>query len=408
MLKNWKHKKMYWVLRELHARFFISISKIKNSFKHTKKTKPRILFFHMTGLGYGGTESFLQFFAKYLDKKKWDVYYMYSDKTAQGSGIEDLTSRLNVLLEGQVFPVRFDYTDYDHKAPYCINGMNPDFFSVLKTLDIDLLVVAGSGHANFPFSKVLNIPIIFINVFGEINLQTNIKYHFCISQEVANKLYKFIPKEKVLVTYVPTEGPNSESLELGLKLRKSLGIAKEDFVFGRIGRNENDIFDSIGILAFEKLVKIYSKAHYLIVSPAEQLVSMVKQRNIPNVHFVPGSGRLVDLWSFYFAMDVLAHFRKDGESFGLNIAQAMLCGRPVISHKSKQWNAHLEYLEPNFSRVAEVDNVEQYFEFMKYFFELLKSEFLKMGQEAKIKAEKICLIQNNIQNYEQIIHKILK
>ena len=396
----------YWRMREWYVRGKIFLSRL---FDVPRKKKPRILFYHLTGLGYGGTETFLQLLAKYTDKDKFDVYYMYGDQQVSQDGVEDYTSRLATLLEGHVCPIRFEYKRLDMQLPYIVHGMSPNFFQVLKDFQIDVLVTAGSGHASFPFSAVTNIPIIFVNVFGQPNMQKNIAYHLCISQEVAGKLRGFVPQEKIKVSYVPSEFPDMQAQERGRKLRKSLDIPDDALVFGRIGRNSNDIYDPIGITAFSEVVKKHPDVHYLIVSPSEDLKKFVVEKNIPHVHFIPASGNLQNLWAFYYAMDILAHFRKDGESFGLNIAQAMLCGRPVISHRSRLWNAHLEYLTPDFSRVAEIDRADQYKEYMEWFItEWQKGRLATLGLIACEKAKQLVSIPKHAANFDEYISGLLR
>lgn len=134
-----------------------------------------------------------------------------------------------------------------------------------------------------------------------------------------------------------------------------------------MGRADDSIFHSIGILAFEQVVKKYPHVHYLIVSPAPKLLEIVKSHNIPNVHLMDPIYAEKDVWAFHNAIDVLAHFRFDGETCGLNIAESMLCAKPVISHTSTIWNAHLEYLNGKNSFVADVDNVDQYIKAMETF-----------------------------------------
>ena len=179
--------------------------------------------------------------------------------------------------------------------------------------------------------------------------------------------------------------------------------------FGRIGRASDNIFDPIGIMAFKQVVKEIQNVHYLVMSPPPILRKIVEEQKIPNVHFLEPSAREKDVWAFHQANDVLAHFRKDGESCGLNIEEAMLCGKPIISHKSRYWNAHLEYLDDSFSRIAEIDNVEQYAEYMREFTELKQNgKILEMGKEAKEKAEKLFLIKNNINRFEKWVDEALK
>ena len=59
--------------------------------------------------------------------------------------------------------------------------------------------------------------------------------------------------------------------------------------------------------------------------------------------------------------------------------------------------------------MAEIDNVEQYAEYIKEFTELKQNgKILEMGKKAKEKAEKLFLIKNNINRFEKWVDKALK
>jgi glycosyltransferase involved in cell wall biosynthesis len=413
MLKNFVEKlhpklksssKLYWLFREWYVKTLVTFKRL---FDRPKKKKPRVLFFYVYGLAYGGTSSMMQIFAKHLNKDKYDAFLMYSKQVDTSTGMSLPTdTRLQYILDGKVFPIPFDYESVGKTHPYYIKGMSPNFFKILKDFDIDLLVAAGAGHAEFPFSVVSNIPIMILNVFGMPNLQKNVTYHLCISQEVADKLSPIVPREKVKVTYVPTDGP-LEMREQGMAIRRSLNIKNEEIVFGRIGRNTDGIFDPIGILAFEKVVAKFPNIHYLIVGAAPALTKIINKHKIPNVHFLPEIGTKEDLWAFYYALDVYAHFRHDGESFGLNLVEAMYAGLPVVSHRSSIWNAHLEYLDPSFSFVADLDNLDQYTQALEFFAkDKHKSQIKFMGEKAKTAAEKFH-IKNHIGDFEKMVEDSL-
>ncbi len=386
--------------------------------KNRNNIKPRILFYEIGGLGFGGTSKFLQILAKHLGNNRYDIYLMYSLRVR--SDIHDSGGELsqrNVPLgetrtdyfkDIPIKLIRFDYDKLENKYPYLIQGMSPSIFEVINKFNIDLLVTTGAGYSEFPFNIVKNIPIILLNIFGSPNVQKNIIYNVCISKAVANKIKSIVPENKIKVMYVPSEYPAKNSFENGKALRKKLNIKDDEIVFGRIGRASDNIFDPIGIMAFKQVVKKIPNIHYLIMSPPPILRKIVEEQKIPNIHFLNPSAQEEDVWAFHQAIDVLAHFRKDGESGGLNIEEAMLCGKPIISHKSRYWNAHLEYLDDSFSRVAEIDNVEQYVEYIKEFTELKQNgKILEMGKKAKEKAEKLFLIKNNINRFEKWVDKAL-
>ena len=92
---------------------------------------------------------------------------------------------------------------------------------------------------------------------------------------------------------------------------------------------------------------------------------------------------------------------------GLNIAESMLCGRPVITHKSRIYNAHLEYLDESFARVAPVDGVKDYAEFLREFACAKESGMLEQwGARARAKAEPLFLIVNNITRFERYLKEV--
>lgn len=388
----------YWFLREWFTVASSSLARFLD--KPASAQKKRILFYHINSLGYAGTEKFLQILARHLNKEKYTVYFMHPD-TVQAD--EKRSARLAYVLEGKVIPIPFDFKAVASTPPRFVSGMNPDITKVIQGLGIDLLVTADSGHANYPFSIVRNIPIILLNIFGQPNVQKNVTFHCCISQEVADKLVPIVPSEKVMVLPVPSERPviSSEDAEA---LRERFGIKDTDTVFGRIGRPDDGIYDPIGIKAFQKVVASRPEAHYLIMAPMPALERFVKDEQIPNVHFVPPSADDRDVWAFHAAIDVLAHFRNDGESFGLNIVESMLAGKPVVTHRSHIWNAHLEYLDESFARIAEKDNVEQYAGFLEEMIQRHQAGDLSSLQEhARAKAESSFLIETLMPKFESLV-----
>ena len=45
-----------------------------------RKGRPRVLFYQLSGMSFGGTEKNLQILAKHLSPDKYDVFFMYSSK----------------------------------------------------------------------------------------------------------------------------------------------------------------------------------------------------------------------------------------------------------------------------------------------------------------------------------------
>jgi glycosyltransferase involved in cell wall biosynthesis len=404
LIKMYLPPKLVGLIKWMYSAYRLGLARKYGVLNYVSKNRnkiSRILFYDINGLSYAGTQKFIQILAKYLNKDKYDVFLMYASKNHN--------ERREYLENSGVKLIDFDFRDVGKKLPYYVFDMKPHIFDVIRDNQIDLMIVAGSGYPEFPVANITKLPVIFLNVFGSVDIQKNIRKHVCMSNLLANIINKCIPNNKIEVLYIPSEGPDSNSAELGRELRLKMGFTDSDVVFGRIGRPDDNIFDAIGINAFKKIVKDYPNAHYLVVSPPPMLCQIVKDEDISNVHFLPPISDEKDIWAFHNAIDVLAHFRKDGETCGLNIAESMLCGKPIISHKSFMWNAHLEYLDNSFSRIAEIDDCDQYAEFMKEFIEFKKNgKLLEMGRKAKEKGDELFLIKNNIGKFENWIDEVLR
>lgn len=398
ILPKWLRKSLYGLYEEHYTNICRRSDRspeLRIQTKKSKPKKPRILFYHVSGLNFGGTEKFLQILAKHINKNGYEVSFMYAPQMGEG--------RMEYLSNAHVQLVPFSFKERSTVYPFYIRDMKPTLRQIVDQKEINLIITAGSGYAEHPFNVIGNTPIIMLNIFGSPSAKKNIVKHVSISHEVEEKILPIVPKEKCEVMYIPSDSPPLNAPEKGRKLRESLGLSEENMVFGRIGRADDGIFDPIGIRAFQKTVKNHPGAHYLIMSPPTILVKIVEKENIPNVHFLPPSSNEEDIWAFHYAIDVLAHFRNDGESCGLNIIESMIAGNPIITHRSHIWNAHLEYLDESFSRVADKDNIDQYEGFMEEFIKLKSDvKLLFMKDEAKEKG-KMFLIENNIDRFERWI-----
>lgn len=326
--------------------------------KSNKKQIQNILIYHVNGLSHSGTEKNLQLIANGL-LDKYSVFFMYSDKTADKSRRDSLDTRINLIP--------FSYEINEIKVPHRLHDMRPHIKEVISEKNIDLIITASPGYAHYPWNIITEIPIILSNVFGAPSLQKNIATHIFMSETVLKHAEAWTGKRKNHTTqFLPIgKTPPNNVRDLGLKLRTKIGIPESDFVFGRIGRDSDAIFDPIGIRAWQSIAEKYPEVHFLIMSPPDILKNIVANEKIPRVHFIPPSGDEKDIWSFHGALDAMAHFRKDGETSGVAIAESLTVGNPIITHRSTIWNAHLEYLTQDCARVANIDSIEEYAAYME-------------------------------------------
>ena len=341
-----------------------------------------ILIYNINGLGFGGTEKCLQVIADAL-ADDYQVFLMYGDKTAIDGRKKVMSAKITYLP--------FSYEENELAVPHRIRKMEPHFKKAIHENDINLIITASPGYSHYPWNVVDNIPIILINIFGAPTLQTNVQKVISISRTVelhAEKWTDKIPDRNVTI-YAPLAKLPPENISpLRSELRKKLGIPETDFVFGRIGRNDDNIFDPIGIRAWQKIALDYPNAHYLIMSPPPILVKLVEDENIPRVHLLPPSGHEEDVWAFHSSIDAMAHFRRDGETSGVAIAESLMLGKPILTHRSYIWNAHLEYLDDSCALIADFDKVDDYSANMRTFIEIFE-KYPEKWSKMQLAAKKI-------------------
>jgi len=373
------------------------------------KKKKRVLLYHVTGLSYGGTEKSLQFIAAHLDKNEFDVYFMYSERVDLFGNVklEDIEKRRCNLLGKGVFLLRMDFDSMGPPPGMALKNANPSPGEVAKVLDIDLFITAGAGYGAYPI-PTLKCPVILIDVFGYAQtLRRNVKYVLPISEAVRKKIDKVIPSKKLKTLHLPVPRPPENAEERGNEFRSRYCIPADSFVFGRIGRSDDSIFDPIAIKAFGKVNSEADQRRnstFVIVGPCDLLKKYVSDHQLPNVVLIESLATDDEVWGFHSAIDVLAHSRIDGESLGINIIESLAAGNPIITHKSRHWNAHLDYLDEQCAFVSEVDAFEQYADFMIQISDPRNIDLARsMGQNARRKFEKLFSPERYIDCITQLI-----
>lgn len=84
-----------------------------------------------------------------------------------------------------------------------------------------------------------------------------------------------------------------------------------------------------------------------------------------------------EIRDFLEDLDILMHYRVEGETFGLNIAEAMSLGKPVVSHISKVDNAQVELLTAFGDAGLVVNDATSVEEFQEHLQRLIDSQTLR-------------------------------
>lgn len=117
-------------------------------------------------------------------------------------------------------------------------------------------------------------------------------------------------------------------------LREELNL-KDKFIFGRIGRPAADIYSPTSLQAFKRIEN--DSVHFLYVAPHQGARDDVNRFGIKNITFIEQNIDELYLSKIYNTFDVLCHANRMGETFGNTLAEAMMHGKPIVSHWGGKW-----------------------------------------------------------------------
>jgi len=181
------------------------------------------------------------------------------------------------------------------------------------------------------------------NVFGRVDYSTDracIDVHLQLSDWCLWKWRQWSrmqspqPFGLVLPNLVMHEEFQPTPPEVHRRFRADHGIPQDALLFGRIGSPNLAKWSTVIFDAFANYARLNAKAWLLLAGMPRQLNAAVEA--LPNdvrcrvvtIDFLHGA---VQLNEAYGAMDVFLHAADVGESFGMVLAEALLCGTPVIT-----------------------------------------------------------------------------
>ena len=116
-------------------------------------------------------------------------------------------------------------------------------------------------------------------------------------------------------------------------LRAELEIPAGAIIAGFHQRPDDAIFSDIPLRAFKALE---DDGHYFVVMGGGKAYQrQAFDLGLRNIRFVPYSPYWYDISRFLGMLDIYAHGRKDGETFGACLAEALAHGLPCLSHRVK-------------------------------------------------------------------------
>lgn len=309
--------------------------------------KTRILF-HLEQAGYGGTEKAILTFCENINKEDYEVFLFVRKQYTS-------IRKLRHYLLGKISRKRkhryvTKYINSVARLPqfYDIVGADKVFIGDLRTFEKCLtdaapdIVHFNRGNWEAFYDQACSVipedmAIVETNIFG---VEPSTKYLnrlarvYFVSKWLLDKSSRW-GSEKGRVLFNPIKTPASNS-----SLRSELSIPAGAFVLGRISRPDM-VDDDLIIRVYRQ---ISSANVYLLILAGSTVMESLSKADKKIICLPPTSSEEY-LSRFYNTLDVLLHHRTEGETFGMNIAEAMIHGKPVISHTSKVDNAQLELLD---------------------------------------------------------------
>jgi len=265
---------------------------------------------YLRHLGLGGTEKTCQLFFEH-SSEDFEVHVAY-ERSGDHPRLEEFVKAAKVC--GGTLHVVDSY-----------KGDRPDPTSLQHVIDntgVDLLHVYRSGYQEFPIGEVKVSHSIETNVFGFVDSSYQVDKTLFMSKWLMNYALRGRTGDRFDFVNNPVESPYTH---LGLDLDKSA------IWLGRCGRPDNGIYNSVSVDAARLLRMQGYDVRFIMAAPPSNMIKDLEEYEIPYHTIEPTTNPLV-LSTFYNSIDILAHARADGETFGVNIAEAMMHGKPVVTH----------------------------------------------------------------------------
>jgi glycosyltransferase involved in cell wall biosynthesis len=275
---------------------------------------------YLRHLGLGGTEKTCQLFYEHANTKDFQVGIVY-EKSGMHPRMEEF-QKSSMVCHGTSWAI----DSYAGPKP---NGS--DLQAVIDDFKPDILHVYRSGYHEFPSpGHHVNVPhFVETNVFGFYDNNPKISRSLFMSKWLMHNTVKQLGIKPDRFDFVnnPVEVPcTAATLPISERWRSEGAI-----VVGRCGRPDNGIYNAVSMDAVRLLRMQGHDIRFLVVAPPSNMVDDLARHDIPFYVIEPTTSPLV-LSTFYNSVDIYTHARADGETFGVNIAEAMIHGKPVITH----------------------------------------------------------------------------
>ncbi len=118
------------------------------------------------------------------------------------------------------------------------------------------------------------------------------------------------------------------------KFRSRIGVGEKNFLYTRVGSSSNPKWGKCTIKSFKKVNDKYRKTRLLLVNPPSKIKKEVQKLPKKTKNCVTTMGKISSdekLRKVYTSAQTFVHASSIGESFGMVLAESMLCGTPVVT-----------------------------------------------------------------------------
>ncbi len=362
---------------------------------------------YLRHLSLGGTEKTCQLFFEHATRGEFEVAVAF-EEGGDHTRLQEFVKGAKVC-GGSLHRIN----SYSEKEPngqalqHVIDGFRPDIFHVYR-----------SGYPEFPGPGLhISIPhFIETNVFGHYDanmfidrslfmsewlMQNTLRHLAPISRGIMPRRFDFVNN--------PVEQPYTSDR---LPIRESWG--DKVIVLGRVGRPDNGIYNAISIEAARMLREQNYDIRFIVVAPPGNMIDDLARYEIPFYVVEPTVNPLV-LSQAYNSMDIYAHARADGETFGVNIAEAMIHGLPVVTHIATPsvpgmgvFQAQATLVEHGKTGFVVRNNAVDYVQMLKVLIENqpLRQSMGDAGREKAMREFEVSVCVNKLENiYKQVVNE---
>lgn len=287
--------------------------------------KIKILFYSHV-INYAGTWRSHERIIEKLDQDLFEPYVLYWE---DGDHDDRLNNVEKIIGSHRLIPFRRSWEKAGPEKGWC--PVWSDFSELVKKLNLGIMHFARSGYYEWPFIERLAPLQVETNIFGHRDTSPFLDKSIAICHYIAH-----VRGTTDAVIY----NPIPDGITAGDNLRRDFGIPENALVFGRIGRPAN--FHSIALQAFDYLVRRYGNLFYIIIGPCNRTKAFIEARKIPNIILIEPTSDDGFIERFHRTIDIMLHYRSDGEVHSTALAQAMMYSIPAISHTTSQHNGQIE------------------------------------------------------------------